>query len=231
MITLLLPCWNEKSAIPKVIPAAQKTCERFAKEWNINAELLVVDDGSRDGSSDLLNAYDVSVLKNDHNQGYGYSLKRGIQAAKTDWVAIMDLDSTIDPDDFLTLFQSTTNQSMIVGQRIHESTSMPHLRQLGNTLYSGALYCLFHKWVKDPCSGARLIHKKTIEPLLPYLPNDLSFTLALTVLYLSKEKKFEEHPIFYGSRDGLSKLSTIKDGARFLKTIYSYSRLQSVSFG
>lgn len=222
MLTIVLPCHNEAEAIPVVIP---QTLNYLSSQNQFSYEVIVVDDGSTDQSAQLLAQYpEIKLLHTPVRSGYGAALKKGFAEASGHFIAFSDLDGTCHVRDIVRLCERLKDQQLdlIWGLRLHKSTHMPWIRQLGNQMYSLLLRCIYRRPVHDSCSGLRVfqaIHKNWMNEL----PDGLDFSLAMTVKCLKNNLRFEEHPITYKSRLGDSKLKALIHGFTFLKTLLVFA--------
>ncbi|MBE7513578.1 MAG: glycosyltransferase family 2 protein [Anaerolineales bacterium] len=106
-----MPCYNEVKTIQEVVQAVKDTA--------IAHEIIIVDDGSTDGTRDLLTAYAddplVRVILHDHNQGKGAAVRTGFAAATGEIFLIQDADLEYDPRDYPKLLQPLQeNKTMVV---------------------------------------------------------------------------------------------------------------------
>lgn len=220
-LSVVLPCFNEVSNIDSVLSSLLTVQSQAASISDF--EVIVVDDGSTDGSRQKLAEYaqKVKVVSLPENRGYGYALKVGIASARNDLVAFYDLDRTHDPNDVLKMCKAWRESTvdMIVGVRLNEDHEMPWLRLLGNKFYLWLMDLLFNESINDATSGMRLVKKSSIIPHVEHLPDGLNFTLALTLLALRKKLTFKNVPVKYFKRGGQSKLSVCRDGWVFFVTI------------
>src|SRR4051812_6636591 len=115
MISVVIPAYNEDEAIEATVQEVREALERAELE---PYEILVVDDGSSDDTLSKAQSAGATTLHNPHNVGYGWSIKRGIQAARFDTLVIIDADLTYPTDQLgalIALYRE--GYDMVVGQR------------------------------------------------------------------------------------------------------------------
>jgi glycosyltransferase involved in cell wall biosynthesis len=120
-LSVVMPCFNEKATIEAVVGQV------LASPWT--AELIIVDDGSTDGTRDVLKTFDdprVRVLLQEHNQGKGAALRRGFTEARADYVIVQDADLEYDPTEYTVLVGPLLRDQadVVYGSRFH--SSQPH---------------------------------------------------------------------------------------------------------
>jgi glycosyltransferase involved in cell wall biosynthesis len=217
-ISLILPCFNEYDSVEIVITEALE----FQKKNNQLIEIIVINDGSTDLSGKKLNSYgnSIKVIEFEKNNGYGKALKHGISLATGEFLAFYDFDSTCSIKDLPKLVTNLENHNakMAVGVRFGHMTHMPFIRRFGNLFFVKFINLLFFQNIKDACSGYRVFHKSLKEEFLK-LPDQLNYTLSMTLHCIKSKHEIVEVPITYSERRGQSKLSPLKDGVLFLTTI------------
>ena len=226
-ISLVFPCHNEETAIPKVIPKALKARQKLREKNQIkDMEIIVVNDGSTDTSFLKLKEFekDIKIISLQKKEGYGSALQKAFQQAQGDWLAFCDLDNTCDPLDLSLLIDLAYNQSFSIvwGNRLNKKSQISFVRKFGNQLYQLAFFILAFKKVPDPCSGFRLFKKSMFLPKLYTFPKDLSFSLALTSYCVRHKIAFQAIEISYKNRLGQSKLQLFKDGWNFLVQLVKF---------
>src|SRR5438067_8727019 len=120
-IGVVIPAYNEEAGVQPVV----KQILRVLQEHEIDAEVIVVDDGSTDETAARAAAAGARVLRHRSNRGYGASLKTGILAAKYDVIAITDADGTYPAEHLPALLAELEWNDMVVGARIGRKARIP----------------------------------------------------------------------------------------------------------
>jgi glycosyltransferase involved in cell wall biosynthesis len=220
--SIIIPAYNEENAIASIIERVLAV-EKCLPEVGIsNLELIVVDDGSHDRTvARVRNYHQVQLIKHSTNKGYGAALKTGFNAARGQLLGFLDADGTYPPEFFPELCrQVLAGADMVVGsRRSGGETDMPPVRRLGNYLWSTLVTLLGGQRVVDPASGMRVIRREILQRLYP-LPDGLNMTPVMSTRAIHEGIKVVEVPIPYKERVGRSKLSVVRDGTRFLNSIF-----------
>jgi hypothetical protein len=153
-------------------------------------------------------------------------LKSGFEAAAGDLLAFMDGDATCDPRLFARLSRPILagEADLVNGNRLHAQSRMPRVRYFGNWVIARTMRLLSGSAVADGCSGMR-VFRRSMLPLVKGLPDDLSFSPALTATTLfTAGLQMAEAPIDYRERIGRSKLSLGRDTYRFFREAFKAYR-------
>lgn len=221
----MLPCLNEKEAIPSCLSSLKKL-NRLLQIQNHSLEIILVDDGSTDGSADaaLLAHPDVKILKNFSTMGYGNSLKRGFKEATGDAVAMMDVDSTYDATDLMQLIQPLLTQKniIVIGARDQYQGGFSHWRSFGNNVMRFFARVLLYKKDYDICSGMRVFNSEFAKKLVNLPNNGFSFAIAIIECAEQNKLKIVQLPISYSKRIGQSKLNSLFEGVTHLSLIFQF---------
>ncbi len=217
MISVVVPAFNEAEAIEDTIAELRAM---FESANLTDAEIVVVDDGSTDGTADLAEKAGVKVIRHPMNAGYGRSLKDGIHAAKHDVIAITDADGTY-PNHMIPelLAPLARGFHMVVGARTGEAYRESALKQPLRTILRWLVEFTAGQSIPDPNSGLRVFRKSDIVGFFPHLSNAFSFTSSSTLGYMMTGLFVHYVPIPYAKRVGKSKVRLFRDSLRTLQYI------------
>jgi glycosyltransferase involved in cell wall biosynthesis len=222
-LSIVIPALNEEEAIGDTIRrclAARKyVCECAGLS---GIEIIVVSDGSTDRTVEIAQSFDeVSLIVFPQNRGYGAAIKEGWRQASGSLLAFLDADGTCDPRHFGEMCRLLLADSadVVLGSRLGPGSKMPRVRRIGNHFYAFLLGFLCGRHVTDTASGMRVVRRSSLRELYP-LPDGLHFTPSMSARALLNDLRVIETPISYNERTGESKLSVVRDGVRFLQTIF-----------
>ena len=198
--SVVVPAYNEELGI------AESLQELRAALAGCDYELIVVDDGSVDGTADIARAEGAQVIQQPENRGYGASLKTGIHAAAHDVIVITDADSTYPADAIPKLVSHIDDYEMVVGARIGENVAIPLVRRPAKWLLGKLASYLAGRAIPDLNSGLRAMRRPLIERYEHLLPAGFSFTTTITLAALCRDHLVRYEPIDYRARTGDSKI-------------------------
>lgn len=221
ILSVVIPAYNEENGI-KEIAERVLAVEPALKNAGVDRlELLVVDDGSKDGTADVVEAIPgVRLIRHPRNKGYGAALKTGFSKASGELIGFLDADGTYPPEYFPQLCKSALNGSeLVIGSRMAGADSkMPVTRRVGNFFFANLLSILGRQKVTDSASGMRVFRREILGQIYP-LPDGLNLTPVMSTRALHEGIRIVEVPIPYSERVGRSKLSVIRDGQLFLQSM------------
>jgi glycosyltransferase involved in cell wall biosynthesis len=204
-ITVIIPCLNEEQGIEGVLRAMPDFVD----------EVIVVDNGSTDRTSDVATALGAKVIREDV-RGYGRSYKRGFAGASGDLIVTLDGDHSYPVDALSYLIEAFLhlNVDFLNASRfpVRDSRGMSFRNKMGNLILSLAMSVLFLRWVRDSQSGM-WVFRRSILREMKLESDSMSFSEEIKIEALrSSTIRFGEISIMYSSRMGESKLNPWKDG-------------------
>ena len=218
-ISIIIPVFNEAGKLLELLNNIRAL--RLA-----NAEIIVIDDGSTDGSADAAMAGGANVIRHPYNIGNGAAIKSGIRAARGRLLVFMDGDGQHRPEDIPKLIAESRNYHMVVGARAKGSKRRVH-RYAANVVYNLLASYVTRFKVKDLTSGFRLLSRLDAVRFIDLLPNTFSYPTTLTLAFLRSGLTIKYVPIQTLYRAGQSKISLVTDGVRFLLIITKIATLFS----
>lgn len=190
-ITVLLPALNEEKAIGKVI--------RDIRKLPIDCGVLVVDNGSTDGTVKVANALGAKVL-HEKRKGKGNAVRTGFKHINTDYVVMIDADGTYPVEAIPGCCEALAEYDVVKGNRQwFDGEAMSNVHSFGNKALSMIASILYGRRVLDVCSGLWAFR---IEGLRKFKLTSSGFTLEAD-MFINTVKtgcKLKELPIKYGKR-------------------------------
>ena len=202
-ISIVIPAYNEKSAVGPQVKALQEVLSTHFLQF----EVLVVDDGSTDGTAEEALEAGARVLQHTENRGYGSALKTGIAASQHETIVIIDADGTYPPDQIPVLVTQLGNADMVVGSRNGRVVHIPWVRRPAKWLLGWLAQRVAGKPIVDLNSGLRTFRRSCVEQYFPILSNRFSFTTTSTLALLADDYRVVYHTIDYYRRVGKSKIT------------------------
>ena len=214
-LSILIPVYNERETIKEILPAVL--------DVNLDKEVIVVDDCSTDGTSEILDGWTdrVTLLRHPVNRGKGAAVRTAMAAATGDAVIIQDADLEYDPHEYsLLLMPIEQGQAKVVyGVRpLHEQKL--HMR-LGNQFMTLATNMLYGTRLKDVETCYKMLAREVVDRLdLQSEGFDLETEVTAQIAQLGYE--IHQVPISYRPRYGEDKKLTPLDGLPTLWALIKY---------
>ncbi len=214
-VSIIIPVYNEEGAIASTLALVAETMGRTGLEY----EVVVVDDGSTDGTAAVLASTGVRMLRHRANRGYGAALKTGLRATSHPLVAILDADGTYPIARLPELIARLDAADMVVGARTGTSVHVPALRRPVKWLLTRIANLLSGHRIPDLNSGLRVFRRELATRFFGLFPDGFSFTSTITLASHINGYRVEYVPIDYYRRTGSSSIRPIRDSLNFLLLI------------
>ncbi len=219
MLSIILPAKNEAAALADLLPALRQA--------QLEAEIIVANDGSTDNTEALCEEHGVRCLSAPYSMGNGASIKRGTRAATGDILVFMDADGQHDPADIARLLAKLEEgYDMVVGARGSESQADIG-RGLANRFYNWLASLMTGHPIADLTSGFRAVRADTFREFLHLYPNGFSYPTTSTMAFFRSAYAVAYVPIKAAERIGKSHIRPVRDGLRFLLIIFKIASLYS----
>lgn len=209
LVDVILPAYNGSQVIRKALDSA------LAQQ--VPLHIIVVDDGSSDGTSEAVRKQAVRLVQFPYNRGYGQALKAGIATAQNEWIVITDADGTYPSEAIPGMLERAGEYDMVVGART-SGVNIPAMRRPAKWFLGKLAGFLAEQPIPDLNSGLRVMRKSLVQKFEHLLPSGFSFTTTITLALLCNNFRIYYQPIDYLRRVGSSKIRP-KHAYQFLMLI------------
>ncbi|WP_417530910.1 glycosyltransferase family 2 protein [Marinobacter lipolyticus] len=218
-VSIVIPAKNEAQSVGQLI--------KQIRDGGWASEILLVDDGSTDGTGAIAQEQGAVVIRHPYSKGNGAAIKTGARSASGDVLVFMDADGQHQPTDIPRLLTRLSDgYDMVVGARAsHGQANLG--RGLANTFYNLLASYMTGQKVKDLTSGFRVVKRDLFLRFVNLLPNGFSYPTTSTMAFFRAGYSVAYEPIDVLSRKGKSHINPIKDGVRFLLIIFKVGSLYS----
>ncbi|MBU4489460.1 MAG: glycosyltransferase family 2 protein [Actinobacteria bacterium] len=222
-LSIIVPVYDERNTIQEILRRV-----RAVDVGEIAKEIIVVDDGSTDGTPDILKLEEDSttrVLSHDFNQGKGASVRTALPHVTGDYVIIQDGDLEYDPDDYRLMLAPILKKKaeVVYGSRFTgEHRDMLFWHMQGNKFLSLVTNILYNTTLSDMETCYKLFSRESLEGIR-IKSNRFDFEPEITAKILKKKIRIYEVPISYAGREyDEGKKITWKDGVFALWALIKY---------
>ena len=214
---VLIPCYNEEVTIEKVI-------KDFKRELP-DADIYVYNNNSKDKTAEIA-VKNGAIVRNEYRQGKGNVVRSMFREIDADIYVMVDGDDTYPAEEVHKLIEPVVNgeADMVIGDRLTNGTyqkeNKRHFHEFGNNLVKKSINVAFKTDLRDIMTGYRVFNKMFVKTM-PVMSPKFEIETEMSLHALDKKFIIKEIPIVYRDRPegSSSKLNTVSDGIKVLKTI------------
>ncbi len=221
-LSVVIPVYNEVKNIEEILKRVKAT--------KLTGEIIVIDDGSQDGTRDVLKKLDgktgIRVILHERNQGKGAAVRTGLQAARGDAILIQDADLEYSPHDYPVLLEPIINGTadVVYGSRFlggpRRVTMFWHM--IANKMLTFMTNILYDTILSDMETGYKVFRREVIEGMTLH-SSRFDFEPEFTAKILKRHYRIYEVPISFNPRDySQGKKIKLKDAFEAVWTLLKY---------
>ena len=191
-IALIIPCYNPGPSVVATI----RSSHDYLAELGMRTSIIVVCDGSTDGSPELVDAIElpsVQQIRHSSNRGKGAALRTGFEVAHAEFIAFIDADGDLSPSllGSLLMAQQSFDADIVFGSKLHPDSEVAAspLRRMYSFGYQMMIRLLFQLDIHDTQTGIKVFRHQVIEAVLPTL-NEEQFALDLELFISARAAGF-----------------------------------------
>ncbi len=222
-LSVIIPVYNEKSTILEIVNRVLAT--------GLVYEIIIVDDGSEDGTRDILTQLDgsgiVRVILHSKNLGKGAAVQTGIQNSTGDVLLIQDADLEYDPKEYPNLLKPIEEgkAEVVYGSRFLGAERRPILywNMVANKILTFVTNILYNNIISDMETGYKVFKRSVVNDVMPLHSRGFDFEPEFTAKILKRKVSLYEVPIAFNPRDySQGKKIKAKDGLLALWALVKY---------
>ncbi len=220
-VSIVIPTYNEAKNLPLLL----EEIFMYLKQASIEAEVVIVDDNSPDGTGDiaeeLKRTYPLQVIHRTGKLGLGSAVRAGFKVARNPIIGVMDADLSHDPAILKELIHSLNDNDIVIGSRFNEGSTVENWTIIRQIISKSGVWiaCKLTK-VKDPLSGYFFLKKENLEKLEL---QTTGYKILLEILVKMIDVKAKEVPYTFRMRKYSTSKLNFKEFIYFGKQLIEYS--------
>ena len=213
-ISVVIPAYNEGAVVGPVVDGIRRTLSGLVTKF----EIIVIDDGSKDGTAQAARGACANVICHPINRGYGQSLETGIAAARHDWILMMDADGSYPVGEAAKLLEFAPNFDLVIGTRTGVYFWGSPMQTFLRWVYLRIASFIVGESIPDANSGMRLVRRvMAAQAKGPVRCLGFSHSTTMTLSFLQDGRFVKFVPIEFSHRVGKSKVRPLRDILRTLQ--------------
>ena len=219
MLSIIIPVYNDRDFVERAIQQVK------AVDYGIPYEIVVIDDGSTDGSREILKTIsDIHLVLHQVNLGKGAAVRTGLQHCTGDVIAIQDDDCEYDPEVVPSLIDPIVrgDSDVVYGSRFLKKNLMYFVQKMQNIAITTLANILLGQRLTDIETGHKMFSRKVAEKL-ELKESGFEFDMEITLQILRLRYRIKELPTNYSARSHHEgKKITYVDGIKTIRTLFKY---------
>jgi glycosyltransferase involved in cell wall biosynthesis len=211
--TIIVPAWREEKGLAVILPKIFETIDD-------SYEVIVVDDGSDDATSQIASQFPCRLIRHEVNKGKGEAIKTGIKNAAGDNIILIDADDTYPAQAIPRMAEALKSHDMVYGSRLVGTENIPRLNRIGNAILRTLIRHIYGFMPHDYSTGFYGAKKRHLQ-MMDLSSKRFAIEPEICIKGCRMRLKMLDIPTEYRPRVGNTKLSAITAGFDHLKTILS----------
>lgn len=215
-VSVVIPAYNEEKALGVVLDGVLRAMQPLGRPF----EILVVDDGSTDGTCAVCANYpEVRLIRHPQNRGTGAARTTGVREARGNLIVMIDADGTYPTEAIPQMLEAIASCDMVIGARTREMGTWRLLRSFAKESIRLLASYLFRVKIPDLNSGLRVMKRDKVLEFTHILPETHSWVSTITMAFLGNGYLVQWVPIPYYKRIGKSSFHPIRDTYNYLTLV------------
>ncbi len=212
--SLIIPAYNEEAGLPVVLNDVFQLIDN-------SFEVIVVDDGSTDGTRKVAEQFPCRLVCHVRNSGKGEAMKTGIKEAKGENVIFIDADNTYPPEGIIEIAKALEWFDMALASRKMRKKNIPAFNRIGNAIFRNSIKYIYGFKGYDPLTGLYGLKKKFLE-VMNLESKGFGIESEICIKAARMGLRVKDIHIIYRDRVGEAKLNGLRDGYRICLTILKH---------
>ena len=209
--TVIVPAYNEEAGLDVVLGKLSKIIDQ-------STEIIVVDDGSTDGTAEVARRFRCEIIVHSANKGKTHAVLTGLESASGENIVLIDADDTYPAEVIPEIIHGLVDHEMVVGARVSGRDNIPLFNRFGNKIFSFIIRHLYGYMARDPLTGLYGIRKSV---MMNMDLDSTGFGIETEIAIKAGRMRLNvlDIPIDYAPRIGEAKLHGFSGGFQILRTI------------
>lgn len=198
-VSIVISAYNEEKRIDKTLPRVIEYCREFRKKYSVDTEIVIVDDGSKDGTYNYLKKFepDIRLFGYKKNMGKGHGLREGVKNAQGDFIYLADADFSTPIEFIDNFYNEMDGYDCVIGSRAKkkEQIKVSFIRKLLGNMGNLMIRVILGLNFKDTQCGFKMFRKEVKEYFLDCKNERFGYDFEFLYLLSKNGKKIKDIPV------------------------------------